>query len=444
MKRYTSVVVAFFLGVISAAELTNEHIFLQTTGDVNKAMQAKEFVTNKYEDLTRLNCLLYDDLTFFDIRTLESGNTYNIGKYHFNFCRRLEDSSSDEKTFAYADISSLFDSSVRLTGDGKPSRVDAMFDAQNPNGTRHLYFEIDGGEKCDLNTDKNVEKFWKVRYEINCDATVTGTPVLTLANLDLTSDVCAPKLTFSHKAGCPAFQATSIVRFLSDNPWALGVILLIFGSIVTFFGGKFFHFILPTIAGGVLFLGLLLFGSVMGTLVALDKGKQSSAGEITLCVMTFIVSACIAGFVAWFIKRIQRTGICLVGSVAGFFLGFILYTFVFAQWLQHVALLITLCSVGALTLGYLAYKFDRHLIIYLTGFIGAYSLIRGVSMFAGHFPNEVLLYQQLSNNVFEGLGWEFYVYMASMVVLAVLGIKFQFKRGYQLHEDDYDGDYQKV
>ena len=79
MKRYTSVVVALFLGMISAAELTNEHIFLQTTGDVNKAMQAKEFVTNKYEDLTRLNCLLYDDLTFFDIRNLESGNTYNIG-----------------------------------------------------------------------------------------------------------------------------------------------------------------------------------------------------------------------------------------------------------------------------------------------------------------------------------------------------------------------------
>ena len=95
-------------------------------------------------------------------------------------------------------------------------------------------------------------------------------------------------------------------------------------------------------------------------------------------------------------------------------------------------------------LGSLAYKFDRHLVIYLTAFIGAYSFVRGISMFAGHFPNEILLYQQLSNNVFTGLSWEFYLYMAAMFILGVCGIRFQLKRGYQLHDEDFDGDYQKV
>lgn len=94
-----------------------------------------------------MNCLLYDDLTFFDMRRLEEGNTYQFGGYYFNFCKRLKDSSSDEKTFAFTtNTGSMFDSSSKLTGDGKPSLVKALFDANNPNNTRHVYFEIEGGD----------------------------------------------------------------------------------------------------------------------------------------------------------------------------------------------------------------------------------------------------------------------------------------------------------
>lgn len=34
--------------------------------------------------------------------------------------------------------------------------------------------------------------------------------------------------------------------------------------------------------------------------------------------------------------------------------------------------------------------------------------------------------------------------MASILVMAVFGIKVQFKRNYHLHEEDFDGDYQKA
>lgn len=78
MNRYTAattLAVALLLNLVSCDELP-EPFFLQTTDQVNQAMKAKEFVTNKLEDLTRLNCLLYNDLTFFDLRDLEAGNTY--------------------------------------------------------------------------------------------------------------------------------------------------------------------------------------------------------------------------------------------------------------------------------------------------------------------------------------------------------------------------------
>lgn len=100
---------AIMLGMISADEvLTGDHMFLQSVSDIEKAQQAKEFVSEKSEDLTRVNCLLYSDMTFFDLRALESEKPYQIGKHYFQFCRRLK--ADDTKTFAYFESGSLWTS----------------------------------------------------------------------------------------------------------------------------------------------------------------------------------------------------------------------------------------------------------------------------------------------------------------------------------------------
>jgi len=169
--------------------------------------------------------------------------------------------------------------------------------------------------------------------------------------------------------------------------------LIIFGTIVTFYGGKFFPLVLATIAGGVVFLVILLLASVLGALKALDKGKESTPGEITLAVMSFLFALGLGIFVGFLIKKVWRTGITILGTAAGFFIGFVLYTFVLITWIQHVGVLIASCGLSALLFGYLAYKYDKHIIIYLTSFIGAYAFIRGISMFAGNFPNEIFLIQ---------------------------------------------------
>lgn len=110
----------------------------------------------------------------------------------------------------------------------------------------------------------------------------------------------------------------------------MGCLLLFFGSIITFFGGKFFSWVLSGIAGTIVFLLFILFTSILGAFKALDHGKEATAGQITVAIMTFLVGLVIALFVGWVIKKIQRPGICILGTVAGFFLGFVLYTFVFA------------------------------------------------------------------------------------------------------------------
>ena len=36
-----------------------------------------------------------------------------------------------------------------------------------------------------------------------------------------------------------------------------------------------------------------------------------------------------------------------------------------------------------------------------TSLIGGYAFIRGISMYAGHFPNEFMLYEDLKNDVYK-------------------------------------------
>ena len=62
-----------------------------------------------------------------------------------------------------------------------------------------------------------------------------------------------------------------------------------------------------------------------------------------------------------------------------------------------------------------------------TAFVGAYTHIRGISIFLGHYPNEFDILKQLkegSNPTFEGY---FYLYMVAIVIVFALGTGFQWK-----------------
>lgn len=439
MKRFISVSLAALLGLASAASVADP-TFLQEKQDTTTTSTTATKLEDMREDLSRLNCLLYDDLTFFDLRKLEQFNPISavsntLESYSLSFCRRQD--AKNQLTFAYRTIGNdNSESKEILTGGSKPVRVNTVDPKTDEDLPTHITFDIEGGEKCRTNNSLN----YFVSYTVYCDAAVTGAPSVSVDDL---TDLCNPRVSFSHAVGCPAFQATSFVRWLSNHPWVIAVFLIAFGAVTTFFGGKYFPYVLSAVAGGLTFLVLLLLASVFGFLKALDQDRDPSGGEIAITVVSFIVSAALGVFAGWFIKKIQRIGITLLGAAAGFFGGFLLYTFVFIQWLDHVAVLITLSLLGALIVGFLSWKFIKTWIVYLSAFLGSYAFIRGISLFAGKYPNELVLYGQLSSGTFEGLEWEFYAYLASMVVFGVLGVVFQYKKGYTTYEEESDG-YTKI
>jgi hypothetical protein len=145
MKRFLSVSLALFLGLISATEVVDSNLFLtsvatptttanetvvvETKSDTKTVVIGGISLEEASEDLQRLNCLLYNDLTFFDLRSLETGNPYDVSNYNFTFCQRQKDADGN-KAFAYltvADVNGVEDA-VRLTDGNRPSNVKAVLD----------------------------------------------------------------------------------------------------------------------------------------------------------------------------------------------------------------------------------------------------------------------------------------------------------------------------
>ena len=137
----------------------------------------------------------------------------------------------------------------------------------------------------------------------------------------------------------------------------------------------------------------------------------------------------------------RRIGASILGAVGGFFLGFVLFNLVFAKWCDSLVLLIIIAFGLAILVGFVAYKWDKLIIVYLTAFVGAYALVRGVSLFAGNFPNEITSFQEIVAGTFV-LSNYFYIYLAAFAVTTLIGSIVQRKLGF--HESHHVDDYYKM
>lgn len=63
----------------------------------------------------------------------------------------------------------------------------------------------------------------------------------------------------------------------------------------------------------------------------------------------------------------------------------------------------------------------------MTSFAGAYMLVRGVSLYAGGFPNEFTLAEQLKAGDEAAYSNWFYLYMVCILICAAVGSFVQYK-----------------
>jgi hypothetical protein len=199
------------------------------------------------------------------------------------------------------------------------------------------------------------------------------------------TDKCNPTIKFTHKTGCPAFSLNSFVVFLQAHPWIIAVILIVFGLIVTFVGAKFFKITLAVAVGLVAVLALLLFFSVIGWLDALQGDGK---GNVALTVVSFLVSVALAVLAAFLLFKLERIAATVLAGAVGFFVGTTVYNLAFF-WAANVYVLVAFDVVFVVLFAVLAYIYFERILIWGTAFLGSYALVRGISLFAGHFPNEI-------------------------------------------------------
>lgn len=85
----------------------------------------------------------------------------------------------------------------------------------------------------------------------------------------------------------------------------------------------------------------------------------------------------------------------------------------------------------------IAIKVEKSVIILLTAFIGSYAFVRGISLYAGGFPSETELHDELEAGI---ITWEtmpktYYGYLGGIVVVFMISAVYQFKHNQKKEKD---------
>lgn len=127
----------------------------------------------------------------------------------------------------------------------------------------------------------------------------------------------------------------------------------------------------------------------------LDYLEGNADASLTLTILAFVLAIGLGVGVGFVLKKMIRVGAIILAAAAGFFLGVSIYQTLF-HWTNNIYVMVGLAVGIAIALAFLSFKWFDKALIFGTSLLGAYSFIRGISLFAGHFPNEILVMQQLS------------------------------------------------
>lgn len=207
--------------------------------------------------------------------------------------------------------------------------------------------------------------------------------------------VCQYETTYTGEAACPLFTISAIWEFLDQYKYYWGAGFILLGIFLGLLGRRLWVaaiFIIATfvVMGSILLLFYTTF---------LKTNTKEWVGWLMLALSLII--GLVVGFL---MTKLQRVGAALLAAWGGFMAGLllnetVLYLFKsnWVFWLVCVG-----CAVVAAALVFVAYN---HVIILSTSLVGSYFFIRGISMYAGHFPNEYTLVKDIKSGVIEHEPW---------------------------------------
>ena len=165
--------------------------------------------------------------------------------------------------------------------------------------------------------------------------------------------------------------------------------MIFIGFFVSFFGKKL---VKPTICIIGTMASLLLLSLLIFTL-AFNRDTSDTIEWVVFGVCC-VVGILIGLILAW----LSRFGTAVLAAWGGVSLALMLYTsFVYKiDNEQKVVFWIFVILMGVVA-GLLGFALFNHAIIIATAIVGSYLVIRGISLYAGHFPNEMVIIEQIKH-----------------------------------------------
>jgi len=186
-----------------------------------------------------------------------------------------------------------------------------------------------------------------------------------------------------------------MVKFFTDNVWLSGTVMVIVGAIMVFFGQAFFRYVMGLLAAMTGFLTIMYFSSLFGWL-------NATWSLITLICIAVVVG-CVCGVLVFLSIPVC---IGLLGVAAGFFGASTLFAVIVATTgYDALWLLITMIVLFCIMSGVLAFKFSKGFLCFGTAFVGGYMFMRGTTLWFGHYPSEMEMWQMMANGTDVVLGW---------------------------------------
>ncbi len=198
---------------------------------------------------------------------------------------------------------------------------------------------------------------------------------------------------------------------------------MFFGPVMNFYGRKFIPWVIGIVSGSAVAFVCIVLCQFMGLL----DYFTTEEGSFPAALISILVSIMIGVVVGFFMKtKLLTIGFCILGGVAGFFMGGIIFNLFMVEWASSlIAFWATLIFAAIIGIG-LAYWLKDSMVIMCTSFIGSYIFVRGISMLAGGFPTEMELMNQIETGTAEFTP-AFIGYMAAVALFCCVGVWFQYR-----------------
>lgn len=382
--------------------------------------------TQVSEETVAAFCFINQNGVVFDLNPISTDKDYDsqsaTGSFDFNVCNNMNTPCPDKKGIAaFRPVGG--NDCVQIAGDSTVSSNFRIITDETTLKTT-LEMRLPQGEICRADNTKR----YTTTISFTCDQTAE---IPVVENNLFSLAACENTINMKSRYACPKYNVYGLWNAVQENKYIFGTILIVLGIFLCFVGENFLK-ITQIIAGGALATIVLLYIIFNYTSVTIHSW------QFWLILILSIAAGCVFGyFMSYFTW--------LPGVVFGFLLGFVVGFVIFNICLRFihsnpgVVFWVTMgvCCIGGIILGYFK---EEEISIISTSIIGAYAIVRGISLMAGGFPDERQVYElgnkgewsQLSDLLTPII----YAYLAGFLILSAVGMYIQFKFF-------YDGDKKK-